>query len=141
MVYIRLNLARKACSTSTILRLDCTPLTIRRGVTAIWDAVPHRPRRRSSGWFGRPAMSVAPAGTAPVVAQSQALDPSTRLLLQGSIVPTLLRLAWPNILGMRAQASTGLIETWWVSRLGTDALAGIAPVFLVFMVMPIGSHA
>ena len=36
---------------------------------------------------------------------------------------------------MLAQASTGLIETWWVSRLGTDALAGMALVFPVFMMM------
>ena len=35
---------------------------------------------------------------------------------RGPIVPTLLRLAWPNILVMLAQASTGLIETWFVSR-------------------------
>jgi hypothetical protein len=58
-------------------------------------------------------MSVALAGTAPAVAQSQALDPRTRLLLQRSIVPTLLRLAWPNIMVMLALASTGLIATWW----------------------------
>ena len=50
-------------------------------------------------------------------------------------MPTLLRLAWPNILVMLAQASTGLIETWWVSRLGTDALAGMALVFPGFMMM------
>jgi hypothetical protein len=31
------------------------------------------------------------------------------------------------------QASTGLIETWFVSRLGTDALAGMALVFPGFM--------
>jgi putative MATE family efflux protein len=64
-----------------------------------------------------------------------ALSPRTRLLLEGRIVPTLLRLAWPNILVMLAQASTGLIETWWVSRLGTDALAGMALVFPGFMMM------
>src|SRR5206468_9058877 len=64
-----------------------------------------------------------------------ALSPRTYLLLHGAIVPTLLRLAWPNILVMLAQASTGLIETWWVSRLGTDALAGMALVFPVFMMM------
>ena len=56
-------------------------------------------------------------------------SPRTRLLLHGPIVATLLRLAWPNVLVMLAQASTGLIETWWVSRLGTDALAGMALVF------------
>ena len=64
-----------------------------------------------------------------------AMSPRTRLLLHGPILPTLLRLAWPNILVMLAQASTGLIETWWVSRLGTDALAGMALVFPGFMMM------
>jgi Na+-driven multidrug efflux pump len=83
----------------------------------------------------QPVISVALASTAPAVAQPPALDPRTRLLLQGSILPTLLRLAWPNTLVMLAQASTGLIETWWVSRLGTDALAGMALVFPVFMMM------
>ncbi len=38
----------------------------------------------------------------------------TRALLVHPILPTLLRLAWPNMLVMLAQASTGLIETWWV---------------------------
>ena len=63
------------------------------------------------------------------------LSPRTRLLLEGRIVPTLLRMAWPNILVMVAQAATGLIETWFVSRLGTDALAGMALVFPGFMMM------
>jgi putative MATE family efflux protein len=64
-----------------------------------------------------------------------AMNPRTRVLIEGRIVPTLVRLAWPNILVMLAQASTGLIETWWVSRLGTDALAGMALVFPGFMMM------
>jgi Na+-driven multidrug efflux pump len=63
------------------------------------------------------------------------MSPRTRRLLQGAIVPTLLLMAWPNILVMTAQASTGLIETWWVSKLGTDALAGMALVFPGFMMM------
>lgn len=63
------------------------------------------------------------------------MSPRTQLLLRGPIVPTLARLAWPNILVMLAQAATGLIETWWVSRLGTDALAGMAVVFPGFMMM------
>jgi putative MATE family efflux protein len=63
------------------------------------------------------------------------MSPRTRLLLEGRIVPTLLHLAWPNILVMLAQASNGLIETWWVSRLGTAALAGMALVFPGFMMM------
>jgi putative MATE family efflux protein len=65
----------------------------------------------------------------------EGMNPRTRLLLEGRIVPTLLLLAWPNILVMLAQASTGLVETWFVSRLGTDALAGMALVFPGFMMM------
>jgi len=63
------------------------------------------------------------------------MNPRTWRLLHGAIVPTLLMMAWPNILVMTAQASTGLIETWWISRLGTDALAGMALVFPGFMMM------
>ncbi len=63
------------------------------------------------------------------------MNPRTRRLLHGAIVPTLLAMAWPNILVMTAQSSTGLIETWWVSKLGTDALAGMALVFPGFMMM------
>ena len=73
-------------------------------------------------------LPVAPQAAAPV-------NRRTTLLLEGPIVPTLLRLAWPNILVMVAQASTGLIETWFVSHLGTDALAGMALVFPGFMMM------
>ena len=71
----------------------------------------------------------------PPAASRLALDPRTRRLLEAPIAPMLLRLAWPNIAVMLAQASTGLIETWWVSRLGLDALAGIALVFPGFMMM------
>ncbi len=63
------------------------------------------------------------------------LDPRTRALLYAPIVPLLLTLAWPNVVVMLAQASTGLIETFWVSRLGTDALAGMALVFPGVMLM------
>lgn len=59
----------------------------------------------------------------------------TTRLLDGAIVPTLLRLAWPNVLVQCAQAATGLVETYWIARLGTDALAGMAMVFPVVMLM------
>jgi putative MATE family efflux protein len=76
-----------------------------------------------------------PPGT--IIAESELpdLNPRTRVLLHGPIVPVLLRMAWPNVLVMLAQASTGLIETWWVSHLGTAALTGMAVVFPGFMMM------
>src|ERR1700733_9084919 len=63
------------------------------------------------------------------------MSPRTHKLLYSPILPTLLRMAWPNVLVMLAQASTGLIETWWVSHLGNDALTGMALVFPGFMMM------
>ncbi len=50
-------------------------------------------------------------------------------------MPTLLRLGAPNVLIMLAQAAVGLIETFFVGKLGTDALAGMALVFPVVMLM------
>ena len=63
------------------------------------------------------------------------IDPRTRALLDGPIVPTLLRLAAPNVLVMMVQASVGLIETYFIGWLGTDALAGVALVFPAVMLM------
>ena len=83
-------------------------------------------------------LAVTPALSEPGLAQPAApaaMNPRTRRLLHAPIVPTLLSLAWPNMLVMLAQASTGLIETFWISRLGTDALAGMALVFPGFMMM------
>jgi putative MATE family efflux protein len=68
-------------------------------------------------------------------AEAAPMNARTLTLLTAPILPTLLSLAWPNVLVMLAQASTGLIETWWVSHLGTDALTGMALVFPGFMMM------
>lgn len=64
-----------------------------------------------------------------------ALDPRTRRLLEAPITPTLLKMAAPNVLVMVAQASTGLIETYFIGKLGTHALAGVALVFPLVMLM------
>ena len=73
-------------------------------------------------------------GTAPPVAGPR-VDARTRVLLEGPIATTLVRLAAPNVLVMFVQAAVGLIETYFVARLGTDALAGVALVFPVLMLM------
>src|SRR4030081_4113138 len=57
------------------------------------------------------------------------------MLVEAPIATTLLRLAAPNMLVMVVQSSVGLIETYFVGKLGTDALAGVALVFPVLMLM------
>jgi putative MATE family efflux protein len=67
------------------------------------------------------------------------IDPRTRMLLEAPIGRTLLKLAAPNVLVMVAQAAVGLIETYFVGKLGTDALAGMALVFPIVMLMQMTS--
>ena len=55
--------------------------------------------------------------------------PSAHPLLAGPILPTLLRLALPNMLAMAAAAAVGIGETFYVGRLGLDPLAAMALVF------------
>lgn len=63
------------------------------------------------------------------------MDARTRLLLEAPVAPTILKLAWPNVIVMVAQTCVGLIETYFVAKLGLDALAGMALVFPLFMLM------
>jgi putative MATE family efflux protein len=63
------------------------------------------------------------------------MDPRTRALLEAPIATTLLRLAAPNLLVLMAQAAAGLVEAYFIGRLGTDALAGVALVFPGIMLM------
>jgi putative MATE family efflux protein len=68
-------------------------------------------------------------------AEKPRYDPRTAALIDGPIVSTLVRLAVPNMLVMLAQSSVGLVETYFVGKLGTDALAGVALVFPLVMLM------
>jgi len=69
--------------------------------------------------------------TAQQTTPSITLDQRTRVLLEAPLLPTLLKLAAPNMLVMLAQMSIGLVEVYFVARLGVDALAGASLVFPV----------
>jgi putative MATE family efflux protein len=68
-------------------------------------------------------------------AAQHVVNPRTKQLLEGAILPTLLKLAAPNLVLTLVQSSIGLIEAYWVGKLGTDALAGVALVFPALMLM------
>lgn len=57
----------------------------------------------------------------------------TRAILEAPIAPTLARLAAPNVLAMLVQALMSIAEGTFASRLGVDALAGLALVFPLVM--------
>jgi Na+-driven multidrug efflux pump len=89
-----------------------------------------------------PAIAIprnAPASSEPA---GRLIDDRTRMLLEQPLAPTIIRLAIPNAAVMLVQVLIGLLEVYFVSRLGVDALAGVAPVFpLVSLVLAIAQGA
>jgi putative MATE family efflux protein len=82
-----------------------------------------------------PPPDATTAGAAAIGTEQPRYDPRTRALIEGPIASTLIRLAAPNMLVMLAQTAVGLVETYFVGKLGTDPLAGVALVFPVVMLM------
>ncbi len=75
-----------------------------------------------------PAVATRPAAARPVAAR-------TRLLLEGPVLATLLRLAAPNILNLLAIAGMITFDGLFLGRLGPDALAGVSLAFPFVMLI------
>ncbi len=56
-------------------------------------------------------------------------------ILEGPILPTLIRLAAPTIAVIAAQTMVAVVETYWIAKLGTSALAGAALVVPMVVLM------
>ena len=69
----------------------------------------------------------------PSLASAKHVAPSaaarTKLLLEGPILPTLLRLAAPNVLNLLAFAGVITFDGFFLGRIGTNALAGASLAF------------
>jgi Na+-driven multidrug efflux pump len=63
------------------------------------------------------------------------MNARTRRLLEAPVVPTLLRLAAPNVLVMVLQAVVTTMDAVFVGWLGADALAGVSLVYPLVMLM------
>src|SRR5256885_3519216 len=55
--------------------------------------------------------------------------PAKNALVDGPILRTLLRLAWPNIIALSAGTCVVIAETSYIGRLGVESLAAMALVF------------
>ena len=70
--------------------------------------------------------------TSAVSRTEERFDRRTRQLLDHPVLPTLLRMAIPNVLVMFSQMTIGLVEVYFLARLGVDVLAGVSLVFPMF---------
>jgi len=57
--------------------------------------------------------------------------PARNALVEGPILRTLLRLAWPNVIALSAGTCVVIAETSYIGRLGVESLAAMALVFPV----------
>src|SRR5258706_16226302 len=73
-------------------------------------------------------VTTSPTATRPMAAR-------TKLLLEGPVLPTLLRLAAPNILNLLAIAGMITFDGLFVGRLGPDVLAGASLAFPFVMLI------
>src|ERR1700730_2711998 len=76
--------------------------------------------------------------TQPITTKSAAkpVPARTRLLLEGPIISTLLRLAAPNVVvNVVLIAVTATVDAHFVGQMGSDALAGLSLVFPLIMLM------
>jgi len=84
------------------------------------------------------ASVVAPPSKRP---SAQVNNDATRAaLLTGPVLPALFRLALPTMTVLVAQTAVNVAEAYYVGFLGTDALAGVALVFPIFMLMTMMSN-
>jgi len=84
-------------------------------------------------------LATAPAAAAIPQAVSKA-EAARATLLTGPVLPTLFRLALPTMTVLIAQTAVNVAEAYYVGFLGTDALAGVAMVFPIFMLMTMMSN-
>src|SRR3954468_261306 len=75
-----------------------------------------------------PAATGTPAAVRPAAAR-------TRLLLEGPVFSTLLRLSAPNVLNLLAIAGMITFDGLFLGRLGPDALAGVSLAFPFVMLI------
>ena len=75
------------------------------------------------------SVSISPPSLTPGKSAPSPSAARTKLLLEGPILPTLLRLAAPNVLTLLAFAGVITFDGFFLGRIGTNALAGASLAF------------
>src|SRR5260221_5225346 len=81
------------------------------------------------------SVSISPPSLAAAKHVAPPTAARTKLLLEGPILPTLLRLAAPNVLNLIAFAGVITFDGFFLGRIGTDALAGASLAFPFVMLV------
>src|SRR5207249_226683 len=82
-----------------------------------------------------PSSTIVPAPPAPTKPGQLPGAARTKLMLEGPILPTLLRLSTPNVLNFLAFVGMITFDGFFLGRLGTDVLAGASLAFPFVMLV------
>jgi putative MATE family efflux protein len=86
-----------------------------------------------------PTIAISPSSFSPAAASTplpnRPIAPRTRLLLEGPVLSTLLRLSAPNVLNLLAIAGMITFDGLFLGRLGADTLAGVSLAFPFVMLI------
>src|SRR5258706_11988633 len=86
-----------------------------------------------------PSSAFSPAATGMPVA-NRPMAARTRLLLEGPVLSTLLRLFAPKVLNLLAISGMITFDALFLGRLGPDALAGLSLAFYFLMLIQHGAN-
>ena len=81
------------------------------------------------------AQTIEPAPLSAPTTPKPGAAARTKLLLEGPILPTLLRLAAPNVLNLLAFVGVIVFDGFFLGRIGTNALAGASLAFPFVMLV------
>ena len=114
----------------------CHVMSCQTGELSRSEKYSQKSRDAGAGFSAIAAPAIEPRG------EAADLDSRTRMLLEQPIASTIMRLAIPNAAVMTIQVLIGLLEVYFISQLGVDALAGVAPIFpLVSLVLAVAQGA
>src|SRR4029077_10797271 len=85
--------------------------------------------KRQEGPMRNASVSISQQSLAPATRVTPSTAARTKLLLDGPILTTLLRLAAPNILNLLAFAGVITFDGFFLGRIETNALAGASLAF------------
>jgi Na+-driven multidrug efflux pump len=75
------------------------------------------------------SVSISSPSLAPAKSAAPSAAARTKLMMEGPILPTLLRLSAPNVLNLLAFVGMITFDGFFLGRIGTNALAGASLAF------------
>lgn len=93
----------------------------------------HSPNRKGDGGSNLEAKAAVETGAVDGRSENETSTIGANDLLEGGILPSLLKLSYPIIIAMSFVTIFNIVDTFYVSRLGNDAITAMGLTFPIYM--------